>query len=184
MSNVEGQLGRGRPLGQPVFQQFGERSGVGMPGRGSGERRGSEQLFSLDRPVDIEGTIRGFVNEAKAQHRGEFNTAWWLRSKVRDQSEQMARTNRNASLFFHELGVAYDLIAYQRYPKKEEIREVVEEDLKTYRSAFDREEVKLNPLGVRLLDAMAEATGVPYTPGQDTFELSHVIGLLDYPLNH
>jgi hypothetical protein len=46
VAGAETKPGQGRPFGQPAFQQFGERSGVGRPGRGSGERRGSGEAGS------------------------------------------------------------------------------------------------------------------------------------------
>ncbi|MGZ6278105.1 MAG: hypothetical protein ACXWPP_05505 [Ktedonobacteraceae bacterium] len=56
MSNVEGQLGRRRPFGRPVFQQFDERSAAGTPGRSNGESRGGDQ------PGKVGNPFHAFIN--------------------------------------------------------------------------------------------------------------------------
>jgi hypothetical protein len=151
------------------YQQFGERSGSG-------------ESFSVDKPIDLVGSIRGFIEQEKASHSRSwvdryFNAAWFLRKEMR--SIMYVSTGQNEpeekGLFFDDLHIAWGLVAWD---KLEGYQDTVYEETQTYlgvMQSFGRVRegrMQLSPAGVTLLDAMSEAIGIEHTPGQDTFDLS------------
>jgi hypothetical protein len=81
----------------------------------------------------------------------------------------------NKGLFFDDLHIAWGLVAWDEL---EDYQDTVYSETQTYVSVMQsfgkvREgRMQLSPLGVTVLDAMAEAIGIEHTPGQDTFDLS------------
>ncbi len=173
---AEQQPGQINRVGRPVFQQFkdGLPGNNGVLGSRSGERRGSGQPFSVDRPIDLVGNIRALVQQERASHRGEFNPAWWLRSEMKSLFELagVKHAPQDMQQSIVDLRIAWQLVAYQQL---EAYRDSVYSDIQTFGSG--RRSIKLDPLGVTLLDAMAEATGIKHTPGQDTFDISLFSGI-------
>jgi hypothetical protein len=81
-----------------------------------------------------------------------------------------------AESFLWDLKHAYDIVAFSAYDP--DTQDTVAMELKGYATVYDRKSITLNPFGVRLLDALAEATNIPdYTPGQHEIELSRAIDL-------
>jgi len=81
-----------------------------------------------------------------------------------------------AGSFLWDLAHAYDVVAFSAYDP--DTQDTVAMELRVYAMGMDKGSVTLNPLGVRLLDALAEATNIPeYTPRQQEIELSRAIDL-------
>jgi hypothetical protein len=177
VAGAENRLGQGRSFGQPAFQQFGERAGAGRPGSGRGESRGSGELFSVDRPIDLVGNIRTLVQQERAKRGEQFNAAWWLRQEMRYMMHATIGQNdqQEKGLFLDDLHIAWGLVAWDELA---DYRDTVYGETRTYVSvmqSFGRlreKKMQLSPLGVTLLDAMAAAIGIEHTPGQNTFDLS------------
>lgn len=78
-------------------------------------------------------------------------------------------------LFFDDLHIAWGLVAWNEL---EGYQDTVYSETQTYLNVMQsfgrgREgRMQLSPLGVTLLDVMAEAIGIEHTTGQDTFDLS------------
>jgi hypothetical protein len=154
-----------------------------------GEENDQEEN-ALSSPFDLEGNIRTLVEQerisyqqAKAQFERasgakepDFNAALWMRRKLVSMSRE--QTEKEAANFMFDLKTAWDVVAFLLYD--EDSQDTAKSDLSTYAELFDRRSVLLNPLGVRLLDAMAAATDIPnYTPGQHEIELSRAIELTE-----
>src|SRR6266487_4833681 len=94
----------GRP-GQEAHQSFK----AGLPGSSSGEQRGSDHSFSLDKPVDLVGNIRSMIEQEKAKRTELFNPAWWLRGKIGVIFEEAVETKqpREKQAFFYALRAAW-----------------------------------------------------------------------------
>src|SRR5205823_5753788 len=111
----------GRP-GQVAFQQFK----AGLPGNGNGERRGSGQLFNLDRPLDLVGNIRAAVERERVTwplRDIPFNPAWWLDERIESISNDAFAMYRRSGyqeepkeklIFFDDLRTAWRLVAYEQ----------------------------------------------------------------------
>jgi len=84
-------------------------------------------------------------------------------------------TEQEKGLFFDDLHIAWGLLAWDEL---EGYQDTVYGETQTYVSvmqSFERlrdKRLQVSPLGVTLLDAMADAIGIEHTPGQDTFDLS------------
>ncbi len=158
----------GRP-GQEAHQQFK----AGLPGYSSGEKRGSDQAFSVDKPVDLVGNIRSMIQQERARRTEHFNPAWWLRGKIGvifgEAVEQQQPRAKQA--FFYGLRAAWDLVAYEQIDG--ENNSSAYHDINGCTHVFRSTTLQLSPLGVTLLDAMAEALDMPdHTPGQAQFDIS------------
>ena len=58
-------------------------------------------------------------------------------------------------------------------------------DIRGYCSAYQTRSITQAPLGVTLLDAMAEALNIPYTPGQSEFNVDTLLtGAIDKVINN
>ena len=72
-----------------------------------------------------------------------------------------------------DLRTAWDVVAYNAYPQDEDSRNSINFHLRQYALIHNANSVTLtNPLAVQFLDAMAEATDIPHTPGETTFDLT------------
>ena len=136
-----------------------------------GERNGREQSFSLDKPVDLVGNIRTLIQQERARQGKNFNAAWFLRKEMRSIMHTATGQNEplNKGLFFDDLHIAWGLVAWDEL---EDHRDTVYSETRTYlgvMQSFSRVRegrMQLSPLGVTLLDTMAEAIGIEHTPGQ------------------
>jgi hypothetical protein len=145
--------------------------------RPHGETSGSDQSFSLNKPVDLVGNIRGLIQQERARQGEKFNAAWFLRKEMRSIMYDASGQNEplDKDLFFDDLHTAWGLVAWDEL---EGYRDTVYGETQGYLGAMREtgrikgERIQLSPLGVVLLDAMAEAIGIEHTPGQDTFDLS------------
>jgi hypothetical protein len=153
-----------------------EAGGYRPNGEQFAEGSANDQAFTVGNPVDLEGNIRTLVEQARAEQGENFNAAWFLRKEMRSlfytagQNEPIEK-----GLFFDDLHIAWGLVAWDEL---EDYRYTVYSETQTYLSVMQtfgrvREgRMQLSPLGVTLLDAMAEAVGLEHAPGQDTFDLS------------
>ena len=127
-----------------------------------------------DRPLDLVGNIRTFVEQERARrarYGEELNAAWFLRTEI-DSIARFAVGRKEPEEkveFFDALRIAWQLRAYGEL---EPFRSRIYGDILTHSSIFG-ESITLDPLGVTLLDAMAEAIGIEeHTPGQAKFDIS------------
>jgi len=142
-----------------------------------GETSGRGESFSLDKPIDLVGNIRTLIQQERARQGKHFNTAWFLRKEMRTIMHTATGKNEpgDKGLFFDDLHIAWGLVAWNAL---EGYRDTVYSETQTFISVMQsfgrgREgRMQLSPLGVTLLDAMAEAIGIEHAPGQDTFDLS------------
>lgn len=154
-----------------------------------GEQRGSGELFSVGEPVDLVGNIRAMVQQGRAEWERvgmgrDFNTAWFLRDSLstvaRHTFSQVRRLKAlNPSFeeiegleekqdFIDDVRVAWQLVAYEQLIGEKSNN--VYTDIRTHRRG--RSSITLSPLGVTLLDAMAEALDIPHRQGQAKFDVS------------
>jgi hypothetical protein len=139
------------------------------------ERSASDQAFGIGSSVDLVGNIRAFVDQERERQGGNFNAAWFLRSNLRSLYHAAPDTEQEKALFFDDLHIAWGLVAWDAL---EGHQDTVYGETQTYASVMQRFErlhdkkLQVSPLGVAMLDAMAEAIGLEHTPGQDTFDLS------------
>lgn len=189
-----------RPVGQEKLAAF---SGAGLPGAagGNGERREHRQQPRLDRPLNLVGNIRALVAEARANWRGigPFNPAMWLGDNLNSLTESAWHQSQASGAyalppqervleeekhqFLWGLRAAWYLVAYKEVEgeKNHNIYFAIE----SYASAYNVQSISLPPLGVRLLDAMAEALDIPHRPGQDSFNIEPLLtGAIDKAMNH
>ena len=137
------------------------------------ERSGSDQSFSLDKPVDLVGNIRSMIQQERSRRTELFNPAWWLRGKIGVIFEEAVETKqlREKQAFFYALRATWDLVAYKQIDG--EHNRSAYHDINGYTHVFTSKTIQLSPLGVTLLDAMAEALDIPdHTPGQAEFDIS------------
>jgi hypothetical protein len=83
-------------------------------------------------------------------------------------------SNKEQSEIFHTLGYAWDVLAYDRYEVGSKAEHMAGESLSIYYNAPDHPSAAItltHPMQVRILDALAEAAGVPHTKGQTAFEI-------------
>jgi hypothetical protein len=155
-------------LPQSAYEAFGERSG-GSGGDFS-ERSASDQVFALSSAVDLVGNIRGMVQQEQASRSKDFNPASWLRKNIDTLFNQVPGDEREKQEFFYTLRAAWDLVAYEQLHG--ETSSAIYNDINGYTNVFGSKTLVLKPLGVTLLDAMAEALDIPHTPRQDKFDIS------------
>lgn len=139
--------------------------------QGSGENRSSQPQFSIDRPVDLVRNIRNLIQQERTKSSGDFNAAWFLRSEMTSifNSGLFRGEPKEKQIFFNDLRVAWELVAYGEL---EDYRNEVYGDIRFWGGIGSRSSITLSPLGVTMLDAMAEATDIPHAQGQDTFDIS------------
>ena len=146
-----------------------------------GETSGSDQSFDLGKPVDLVGNIRGLIQQEKARHSRSwveryFNAPMWLRGQLDDQFMSKAASGmapRELAGLALDLRTAWDVVAYNAYPQDEDSRNSINFHLRQYALIHNSNSVTLtDPLAVQFLDAMAEATDIPHTPGETTFDLT------------
>jgi hypothetical protein len=132
------------------YQQFGETSGSG-------------DVFSLDNPVNLAGNIRALIQK---ETKGKVDPIVWLRFKTKNMVKEAIETKapEEKSKFFIDAFNAYSILAYDHFPEDE--RPSVAMDLANWASDGVTLE---DPRSVQLVEAMAEATAIPYTPGQTRF---------------
>jgi hypothetical protein len=129
------------------------------------EGSASDQAFTLGNPVDLAGNIRALIQQ---ETKGKVHPAVWLRFKVKNMVKEAIGTKapKEKSQFFIDAFNAYSILAYNHFPEEE--RPTVAMDLRIWAS----EGVTLeDPRSLQLVETMAEATDIPYTPGQTRFEL-------------
>lgn len=142
-----------------------------------GETSGSDQSFNVDKPVDLVGNIRTLLQQERERQGKNLNAAWFLRKEMRSLMHTAPGLNelRDKGLFFDDLHIAWGLVAWDEL---EGHRDTVYRETRTYLGVMQgggrirERKMKLSPLGVTLLDAMAEAIGIEHLPGQNTFDLS------------
>jgi hypothetical protein len=139
------------------------------------EGSASDQAFTLGNSVDLVGSLRAFVDQERERQGEHFNAAWFLRTEMRSLYHRTGDTEQEKGLFFDDLHIAWGLVAWDEL---EGYSDTVYGETQTYVSvmqSFERlrdKRLQVSPLGVALLDAMADAIGIEHTPGQDTFDLS------------
>ena len=139
------------------------------------EKSASDQAFAVGSSVDLVGNIRAFVEQERAKYRRQFNAAWFLRKEMRSLYHAAPDTEQEKALMFDDLLVAWGLVAWDAL---EGHQDTVYEETLIYVGVMQRFErlpdkkLHVSPLGVAMLDAMAEAIGLEHTQGQDTFDLS------------
>jgi hypothetical protein len=136
------------------------------------EGSASDQAFTLGNPIDFAGNIRAIVQQEQANRSEDFNPAWWLRGKIdiifheaihHEQPEEKQD-------FFYALRAAWNLVAYEQIDG--EHNDTAYDDIRGCTHVFGSHTLTLSPLGVTLLDAMAEALDIPHTPRQAEFDIS------------
>jgi hypothetical protein len=168
---------------------------AGLPG-GGGAHEERRNPFGLDRPVDLVGNIRALVTEARSnwREREPFNPALWLGDNLKSLKDSAWFQGQASGAYamppqervFEEekhdllwgLQVAWYLVAYREVDGEHNHR--IFHTIRSYSSAYQVRSVTLPPLGVMLLDAMAEALDIPYTPGQSEFNVDPLLrGAID-----
>jgi hypothetical protein len=136
------------------------------------EQSGSGETFGLDKPVDLVGNIRTLAQQERARRTELFDPAWWLRGKLNVIVAEAAWQDqpKEKQQFFDDLSVAWDLVAYEQIQGENNM--VVFNNIRGYSGDYNTKSVTLNPLGVTLLDAMAEALDIPHRPGQAKYDIS------------
>lgn len=129
------------------------------------ESSASDQAFVVGNPVDLVGNLRALVQQ---ETQGRIHPAVWLRFKIKNMVKEAIGTNapEETSQFFIDAFNAYSILAYDHIPENE--RPTVAMDLGTW--ASDRVTLE-DPRSLELVEAMAEATDIPFTPGQTRFDL-------------
>jgi hypothetical protein len=139
------------------------------------EGSASNQAFTAGSSVDLVRNMRAFVDQARERQGGQFNAAWFLREKLQSLSHATGATQDEKALFFDDLHIAWGLVAWDALA---EYQDTVYEETLIYTGVMQRFErlpdkiLQISPLGVIMLDAMAETLSLEHTPGQDTFNLS------------
>jgi hypothetical protein len=135
------------------------------------ERSASDQAFTVSNPLDLVGNIRALVAQAAAEQGKDFKGASWLRENISLMYHGSTRSEKDRQAFFFALRAAWDLVAYKELDG--EYNNTVYNDISGYIRVFKSRTLTLDPLGVSLLDAMAQALDIAdYTPGQDSFDIS------------
>ena len=138
------------------------------------ERSASDQAFAVGNSIDLVGNMRAIIAQERERQGGTFQAAWFLRSNLYSLFHAGA-ADQEKRLFFDDLHIAWGLVAWDAL---EGHQDTVYEETLTYVGVMQRFErlpekkLHVGPLGVAMLDAMAEAIGLEHTPGQDTFDLS------------
>ncbi len=148
-----------------------EREEYRSEGEQFAERSASDQVFAVGNPVDLVGNIRAIVQQEQANRSEDFNPASWLRTNIDTMFQQVPGDEREKQAFFYKLRAAWDLVAYEELDG--EHNDSVYTDIRGCTHVFRSHTLTLSPLGVTLLDAMAEALDIPdHTPGQAEFDIS------------
>lgn len=139
------------------------------------EGSASDQAFTVGNPIDFEGNIRAIVQQEQANRSEDFNPAWWLRGEIgvmfaQQLDQSQPEVKKEQQLFFYALRAAWDLVAYEQIDG--EHNDSAYHDINGYTHVFRSETIRLSPLGVTLLDAMAEALDIPHNLGQAEFDIS------------
>lgn len=134
------------------------------------EQSASDQAFTIGNSVDLVGNIRAFVEQARAEQGENFNPASWLRENISLMYYGTTPSEKDKQAFFFALRAAWDLVAYKELD--DEHNNDVYMDINGYIHVFRSNTITLDPLGVSLLDAMAQALDIEHMPGQDTFDIS------------
>src|SRR6266571_1218811 len=159
------------------------------------ERSASDQAFTVGDPVDLVGSIRALVDQERARRGEDFNAAMWLGDNLDSmangayfdsktvllpsQEREIAKAKHK---FLWGLRAAWYLRAYQEVDGENNYS--VYSDIRGYCSAYQTRSITLSPLSVTLLDAMAEAFNIPYTPGQSEFNVDPLLtGAIDKVIN-
>ena len=153
--------------------------------RPHGETSGSDQSFSLTKPVDLVENMRSLIDQARAESRGkEFNAPMWLRGQINSLFHENAVSKiapRELAGIALDLLTAWDVVAYDAYPPEADVRDSINAHLRQYALIHNSNSVTLtDPLAVQFLDSMAEATDLPHKPGQTKFDLSPFENLYSY----
>jgi hypothetical protein len=135
-----------------------------------GERSGSGEPFSLERPTDLARNIRSMIQQERERRTEFFNPASWLTGKLDVLATEALRQHqpKNKVQFFDDLRAVWQLVAYEQIDG--EHSGSVYTDIRTH--TMGRRSITLSQVGGTLLDAMAEALEIPHLPGQLTFDVS------------
>lgn len=160
-----------QPSGQQFYTELprSERRSAQLTMQ-AGERE-SEQLFQGNDRAQLAQKIRAALQQ-ETSRLGQVNPIMWLRFKTKNVLKEAigTRAPKEKQLFFRDVYNAYSILAYEHIPEGE--RPSVAMDLANWTSHLEGGSVTIeNPKAIELVETMAEATDIPYTPGQTTFEL-------------
>jgi hypothetical protein len=166
-----------------VRREVNEREGAGRRNFPSEETaRREEQSWANWSHEDLVGAFRGLLWQ-KRQSYGEFvpnfPPATIIRQELVHKEGPQIVYDPQRKEFFRKLRDAWDVIAYEHYPqwwKKPGENVYAQMDARwqlslTYLRAKDHQEsrpeiIRLDPLQVKILDALAEAADIPHQRGQ------------------
>ena len=165
------------------YQQHGETGGSDEAQR-SGIVPQSQSWYEQDIPHEqLVETLRQFSERARineyGETRDEWDTATWLEWELRTQAVAAYNTDmpfeeQPMAMFFHELSIAWNAFAYDKYGRKltEDRVRGIKKEIQDYMQWTHSTSITLHPKAVKLFDAMAEVSGIPRKRGEATIDLS------------
>src|ERR1700686_2255405 len=130
-----------------------------------GAEQPTGQPRGLDKPFDTAGNLRALLQK---ETKGKIAPTVWLRFKIKNMLKESIGTKAPEAKanFYLNVFNAYSILAFNKFP--ENYRPTVALDLRIW--ADDGVTLE-DPKEIQLLQVMAEATDIPYTPGQTRFDL-------------
>jgi hypothetical protein len=167
-----------------------EYEGKGSPDGTSQQHARHEEQGWANRPhEDLVRAFRGliwkerqrYVSIGGARLADRFPPATIIRSALNEQEGRYVNPTTEKGKFFHEIKQAWDAIAWQHYQWTPDHPSAEQINARWYLShrhfvAKRRQDphpelIRLDPLQVRIVDALAEAADVPHQRGQTEIEI-------------
>jgi hypothetical protein len=143
---------------------------------------------------ELVGNVRHLIEQARERHqRGHpdgsfsanepFEPAEWLGWHLRKEAGNGIHQGEAQSQLM-DLWAAWDALYYTRYPSEGGgWRNMVRSELEFRAGEMKQPAITLTPKSVTLLDAMAEAAGLPRKRGEATIDLTPFSHTVDTPLS-
>ena len=139
----------------------------GQQGEGRPPSKLTQELPSwYNKPhEELVAAFRGFIDQRDRQYDGRVSHEELIRDKL--QSEWMYSSDRTKREFFFQLQFAWDALAYNRYKPGSSAEHLAGSNLQSYYGDKHEASVALSdPLQVKIIDALTEATGIIHEKGQ------------------
>jgi hypothetical protein len=163
-----------------------EYEGKGRPDGTSQQHARHEEQGWAHRPhEELVGAFRGLIWKERHRHgsrmASRFPPASIVRSALSEKTGRFAVPTEEKHKFFHEIREAFDAIAWEHYqwqPGELSAEQINARSYLSHRHFVAKrhqdphpELIRLDPLQVRILDALAEAADVPHQRGRAEIEI-------------
>ena len=122
---------------------------------------------------------QGYIKQRQHLHAGAYSPEEIIRSGLdlesRSRHSDDEKIDKEKRDSFHQLGYAWDALAYDHYEPGSSSDHFALTNLSSYYQhscvTGEKPTIKLNPVQVQIIDALTEAVGIPHKKGQAEIEI-------------